>query len=68
MPKIYLKIKHMQIINFLQINFLEYIQKEKVRNALTNKELQKELLLWNILDKFMNLGDGMKDKILLNKC
>jgi len=68
MQKIYLEIKHMQTINFLPINFLEYTQKEKALNALTNKELQEELLLSNILEKFMNRGDGMKEKILLNKC
>jgi hypothetical protein len=53
--------------NFLIMKLSEFIQKEKVLNALTSKELKEELLLLNILVKFINHGDGIKDRILSNK-
>jgi hypothetical protein len=53
--------------NFLIMKLSEFIQKEKVLNVLTSKELKEELLLLNILVKFINHGDGIKDRILSNK-
>lgn len=43
---------------------LEFIQKEKVQDALKNKELNMAVSLFNILVNYMNPGDGMKEKIL----
>lgn len=38
--------------------------REKERSALTAAELDRELFLSSILDKFINLGDGTTVKIL----
>lgn len=54
----------MLIFSFQITNFLEYIQKVKGQNVLQKKELREVLLLLNILGRFMNHGDGIRERIL----
>jgi hypothetical protein len=56
------------IINWHKIKaYFASILKEKGQSASTRKEFSKEVLLLNILGRFMNLGDGMINKISSNK-
>ncbi len=59
--------KTMNLMNNKKINYFEFIPKEKVLAALIKMELKKVDLLFNIMVNFINLGNGMKDKILLKK-
>ena len=51
--------------NFPITKSFEFIQKEKVQNALIKGASKGVLLLLNILVRFMSHGDGTKDKTLL---
>lgn len=46
---------------------LGYIRKGKELGASKNKGLNKVILQWSIMENYMNHGDGIREKILLNK-
>lgn len=63
MQRFYSKIRATLMFSFLVTSFLGFIQKVKGQNVLRKRELRGALLLWNILDRSMSHGDGIRERI-----
>lgn len=54
----------MNFVNYKKIKCIEFIQREKEPDVSKKMELKKEGSSSNIMDKFISLGNGTKEKIL----
>lgn len=55
------------VIRTLIAQRLGSIRKEKELDVLKNKGLNKVISSWSIMENYINHGDGIREKILLNK-